>query len=167
MIAATSAAPILRRRIEMVKGTGFRTNQPYHAAEEMKLPDAEAFLKRTEKLAVDLAAASIRDALSELSDRYQIKRASVLLASGKPLPELGRILAAHPLIHTAEGVFFREVLKSACERCGLAVSGVRERDVPAGSVARAAGFAKTLGRPWTLDEKFSTAAAWIALEDDH
>lgn len=56
-------------------------------------------------------------------------RATVLLGSGKPLPELARILAAHPLIHTAEGVFFRNVLRRACEVCGLAVAGIKEREV--------------------------------------
>jgi hypothetical protein len=163
MVAATAKAPIMRQRVEMVKGTGFRANQPYHAAEEMRLPQAEAFLKRTEDAAVAMAAAAVKDALAKLADAYHVAGAAVLLGSGKPLPELGRILAAHPLIHTAEGVFFREVLKAACEQCGLAVSGIKEREVPLELVARAAALGKALGPPWTQDEKLSTAAAWLAL----
>ena len=72
-----------------------------------------------------MAAATVKDAVAILaSEGYRVTRAAVLLGSGKPLPELGKILAAHPLIHTAEGVFFREVLKSACDACGLAVVGI-------------------------------------------
>jgi hypothetical protein len=159
MVAATAGAPFLRRRVEMGK-----VAQPFHKAAEMKLPEAEAYLKRTEDAAVTMAAAAVKAALAQFaSDGYQVTTAAVLLGSGKPLPELAKILAAHPLIHTAEGVFFREVLKKACEQCGLAVSGIKERDVPADLVARATVLGKAFGVPWTQDEKLSTAAAWIAI----
>ncbi len=116
---------VLRRRIEMTKGSGYRARQPYHAAEEMKLPQAEAYLQRAEKIAVEMAAAAVIDAVASLSSEgFRVSGAAVLLGSGKPLPGLGRILAAHPLINTAEGVFFRDVLKSACEACGLAVAKI-------------------------------------------
>src|SRR5205823_5754992 len=152
--------PVLRRRLEMVRGDGFRAKQPYHAAEEMKLPEAEAFLKRTEQLAVAMAAAAIREVVKELGDRgSRVCGASVLLGSGRPLPELARILAAHPLIHTAEGVFFRDVLKTACEQCGLSVLGINEREVPPDLLARTSTMGKILGPPWTQDEKLSAAAA--------
>src|SRR5580698_4154768 len=129
MVAVAGGSAVLRRRIEMT-GPGPGSKQPYHAAEEMKLPQAAAFLRRTEKIAVEMAAAALRDAVAALtSEGYRVAGAAILLGSGKPLPELGRILAAHPLIHTAEGVFFRDVLKSACEACGLAVAGIKEREV--------------------------------------
>lgn len=158
-IAVSDEMPVLRRRIEMVKGTGFRARQPYHAAEEMKLEKAEAFLKQTEELAVEMASAAVADLIAKLrADGYTVKRAVVLEGSGKPLPELSKILAAHPLIHTAEGVFFREVLKKASVLCGLSVSGVRERDLPAPVVARFSAKDKSLGPPWTQDEKLAAAA---------
>jgi hypothetical protein len=155
-----AGAPVLRRRIEMVTGTGMRARQPYHAAEGMTVAHAQAFLDRTEAAAVDMAAAAIRDAIGWLEAAgYGAKRAVVLLGSGKPLPELAKILVAHPLIHTAEGVFYRKVLQTACERCKLATTGIRERDVPADLIARTAGMGKIIGKPWTLDEKLSAAAA--------
>jgi hypothetical protein len=171
MVAVSGGSAILRRRIEMTRGLGDPAKQPYHAAEGMKLPQAEAFLERTEKMAVAMAAATVKDAVAALAGKgYQVDRAAVLLGSGKPLPELARILAAHPLIHTAEGVFFRDVLGRACETCGLAVSGVREREalercgaalsMPASELpALLSAMGKTLGPPWTQDEKLSTAAA--------
>ena len=171
MVAVSGGSAVLRRRIEMTKGSGYRASQPYHAAQEMKLPQAEAFLQRTEKIAVEMAATAVKDAVAMLaSEGYRVAGAAVLLGSGKPLPELARILAAHPLIHTAEGVFFRDVLKSACEACGLAVAGIKERDVleqcaaalrvPAVELqALLSAMGKTLGPPWTQDEKLSAAAA--------
>jgi hypothetical protein len=148
----------LRELVEMGK-----VAQPFHKAAEMDPAQAEAYLKRMEKAAVETAVTCIAKALTRLSaGGYVVTGAAVVLVSGKPLPELPKILGAHPLIHTAEGVFFREVLKKACEKCGLAVAGIREREVPAEVLARAAVMGKPLGPPWTQDEKLSTAAAMIA-----
>jgi hypothetical protein len=155
LVAVAGGAPLFRQRVAMGK-----VPQPFHMAAEMQMAQAETLLKRTEKAAVAMAVTGIREALARLAaDGYRASGAAVLLASGKPLPELAKILAAHPLIHTAEGVFFRDVLKSACAECGLAAAGVRERDLPADLVARVSGFGKILGPPWTQDEKLATAAA--------
>jgi len=159
-VAMASGAPVLRRRIEMVTGTGMRARQPYHAAEEMKLPASQAYIDRARAAAVELATAAIRDIVAHLQARnFGVKRAAVLVGSGRPLPELAKILAAHPLIHTAEGVFFREVLMTACREAGLGVSGVGERDLPTDLLAVVGPMGKILGPPWTQDEKLSAAAA--------
>jgi len=175
MVAVSQRSVVLRRRIEMAKGSGYRASQPYHAAEAMQLPQAQALLHRAKKIAVEMAAAAVKDAVTILaSEGYRVAGAAVLLGSGKPLPELGRILAAHPLIHTAEGVFFREVLESSCEACGLAVAGIKEREVLEQCAAalrmsvlelqaRVSSMGKTLGPPWTQDEKLSAAAALLIL----
>jgi hypothetical protein len=160
MVAMTGGLPVVRRRIEMVTGTGMRARQPYHAAEGMTVADAQAFLDRTEAAAVKMATDSIRDAMRELeSAGKRVERAVVLLGSGKPLPDLAKILAAHPLIHTAEGVFYRNVLLMACARCGLSTVGLKEREVPADLLAKTAAMGKILGPPWTQDEKLAAAAA--------
>jgi hypothetical protein len=173
MVAVSGGSAILRRRIVMIRGPGDPAKQPYHSAEGMKLPQAEAFLERTEAAAVEMAAAAMKDAVATLfREGRRVDRAAVLLGSGKPLPELARILAAHPLIHTAEGVFFRNVLSRACDACGLAVEGIKEREVlercaaalriPAVELAvRLSAMGKTLGPPWTQDEKLSAAAALV------
>ncbi len=171
MVAVAGGSAVLRRRIEMTLGSGFRAGQPYHTAAEMKLRQAETFLRRTEKVAVEMAVAAVRDAGAWLaSGGYRVMGAAVLVGSGKPLPELAKILAAHPLIHTAEGVFFREALKSALEGCGFAVVGIKEGevleqcatalDIPVLQLQkRLAGIGQALGSPWTQDEKLSAAAA--------
>jgi hypothetical protein len=159
VVAVAGGKAILRERIEMTSGAGFHARQPYHAAEEMALPDAQAFLQQTEKAAIAMAAAQIGDVIARLGT---VKGAAVLLGSGKPLPELAKILGAHPLIHTAEGVFYREVLLRACEAVNLRVTGIREAEVVQRcgvSQEQLTAMGKPLGRPWTQDEKLSAAAA--------
>jgi hypothetical protein len=171
MVAVSGGSAVWRRRIEMTADSGFRAGQPYHAAQEMELPQAEVFLRRMERMAVEMASAAVKDAVAALAgEGYRVAGAAILLGSGKPLPELARILTAHPWIHTAEGVFFRDVLKSACEACDLAVAGIKEREVleqcaaalriPAVELqVRLVAMGKRLGPPWTQDEKLSAAAA--------
>jgi len=160
---------LLRRRVELVKGSGFRSGQPYHVAAEMELAEAAVFLDETRRMAAALAGEQVKAALEALAaGGWKVVRAAVLLGSGRPLPELARILAAHPLIHMAEGEFFRDAMRAGCEACGLKVGGVREREVwgkcSAEMQARIAAAGKELGPPWRQDEKLSAAAAWLALE---
>jgi hypothetical protein len=66
----------------------------------------------------------------ELDGRhYRIVGSAVLLASGRPLPSLAKILGSHPLIHTAEGEFFRHAVRKACEGLKISVTAIREREL--------------------------------------
>jgi hypothetical protein len=78
------------------------------------------------------------------------------------------------MIHTAEGDFYRDALKAACESCGLPVLGVKEKElVRQAAVAlniaadqlqlRAAELGKSIGPPWRQDEKLCAIAGWLAL----
>ena len=90
--------------------------QPYHFATGLKSPDQEKHLAQCAAASSRLAAAAIAEVVKELSGRdYRVAGAAVLSASGRPLPALAVILAAHPLIHTAEGEFFRHAVCTACE----------------------------------------------------
>src|SRR5277367_4508551 len=121
---------IERRRIEVIDAATPGAKQPYHFAKDLDLPRAEKFIGKCFADSQQLAANAIRDLLAELSRRkYRVKGAAVVLASGRPLPPLAKILAAHPLLHTAEGQFFREVFAKACDICDLPVEGIRERDL--------------------------------------
>lgn len=94
----------------------------------------------------------------------------LLLASGRPLPALEKVLASHALIHTAEGELFREALRAASRECGLPLAAVRERDLFARGAAdlgipeTLAEMGRALGPPWRQDEKFAAIAAWLALK---
>ena len=123
------------------------TNQPYHHASRLELSESDKYL-------ANCTAASSRMAL--MGDRgvvlgnwtdvgYRIVGCwVVLLASGRPLPALAKILVSHPLIHTAEGEFFRQAASKGCEDLQIPVTadcgrgeldgrvtiGVRERGEP-------------------------------------
>ena len=95
----------------------------------------------------------------------------LLLASGRPLPELQSILASHALIHTADGELFRGTLAHASARCGLPVLRVRERELlrdaaqtlgmqEAALLKRVTELGKPLGSPWSQDEKYAALLAW-------
>jgi hypothetical protein len=100
--------------------------------------------------------------------------AAILLSSARILPDLERILASHPLIHTAEGEFFRQVFRAAFEKLRIPVIGIRTSDLDDCAV-KAFGRAtsttqkrfdrmgRSLGAPWTKDEKTAALAGAIVL----
>lgn len=145
------------------------SKQPFHHAEPMAFAAAAKFIARCSASTAGLAAASIA-ALCKTSD---IGACCVLTASGRPLPELKRILASHSTIHAAEGEFYRDAVAAACAHRAIPVTRLRERDmeaelealpIPAAAAkARLAEFGKQLGPPWTQDEKLSAAGAWLML----
>jgi hypothetical protein len=176
MVAVCGGRAVMRRRIEMREEADVGSAQPYHYAAKLDIRHAAPYLLQAKAAAVQRAAGGLREALEALrSDGYRVHRAAVLMGSGKPLPELDRILAAHPLVHTAEGIFFREILKAACADCALPVEDIRERDVLTESASeqgismdelrgQMTAMGKALGPPWTTDEKLASAAALAIAE---
>jgi hypothetical protein len=150
--------------------------QPYHFVQDMAVADAQKHLDTCLAIAVGLAKKALQQLADELSERgYALSGAAVLQASDRALPELSRVLAAHPLLHTAEGLFFRRVFQDASEDLGLPVARIREKgiaeraDLALGEDAvRVRQAIETMGKkirsPWTADQKLAALAAWIALE---
>jgi hypothetical protein len=164
-----------RRRITVtIPGTS-GANQPYHFAKSLELAEAEKFLGHCFTTSEQLASAAVRELVGELRARhYRVIASAVLLASGRPLPLLSKILASHPLIHTAEGEFFREAVWKACEGLDLAVTGFRQRDLEEcvrttfGEIAprilqQISTLGRSLGPPWTTDQKTAALAALVVL----
>jgi hypothetical protein len=164
-----------RRRVSVITPGTPGAMQPYHFAERLELSEAEKFIDNCFAASQRLALAAVRDVVAELHGRqYRVVGSAVLLASGRPLPPLARILAAHPLIHTAEGEFFREVFSKACEELELSVTGFRERDLDEcvrttfGKAAtritqQVSTLGRSLGPPWTTDQKTAALAALLVL----
>ena len=168
-LGGSAEAPLVvrRGRIELCHRGGEREGQPYHAAAEMRLPEAREYLDECARTAQGMALNAIGQAVADLRAKgYRVTGAGLVTASGRPLPELAKVLAAHPLIHTAEGEFFREAIRQGCEACGLEVTGLRERDLRSveGEYERASDLGKLAGPPWRADEKLCTMAAWRVLE---
>ena len=170
-------APVVvdRRKIQLVKIFSYTFRQPYHTAEKMPRHDAIKFIRDVQLEAKRLALSSLRSLQTDLAEGdFKIVRSALLLASGRALPELKQILASHALIHTADGELFRESLRAACSLCHLPMEGIREKELfataskalrvqPAGLKRRVAALGKTLGPPWSQDEKFAALGAWLTL----
>jgi len=176
-VCLEKGAPVVlhRQRLQLVETFTYRFRQPYHTGGKMALAEAREFIAGVREKGRDLAYRAIRDLQVGLEARgYQLNRGALLLASGRPLPELEKILASHALIHTADGELFRECLLHASSRCELAVVTVRERELLEQAakalrvkrpslLRRVTELGRLFGAPWTQDEKFATLAAWLAL----
>ncbi|HMI52991.1 MAG TPA: hypothetical protein VK525_15875 [Candidatus Saccharimonadales bacterium] len=168
-------AILARQRLQLVNTFSYRYRQPYHTAEKMRGQQAAEFVSQIRRQAEALAGRSLRAVKIDLRKRgYQLECGGLLLASGRALPELEKILKSHALIHTADGELFRDALRTACARGGVKLRTVRERELLtecAGSFSASAPellrqvtqMGRSLGAPWAQDEKFATLASWLAL----
>lgn len=153
-----------RRRVIIADPELLHSKQPYHAAAEMPFAKAQALVKAAVESSRGLAAEALSATVRGLSERgHEVSGCAVTLASGRPLPELEKILASHALIHTAEGDMFREALLSGAAACGLPACGIREKELDPQLLARVASLGKTIGPPWTQDQKFATVAALMSI----
>jgi hypothetical protein len=163
-----------RRRIAITARMA-GAKQPYHHAERLGIQKAERFLADCFAATEKLASAALQQVIAELNVRdYCTGGCAVVLAAGRPLPVLSKVLASHALIHAAEGEFFRDVVRRACAGLGVSVVGLRERDLEQsartafGSGAprirrRIDTLGRSLGPPWTQDQKAAALAALVAL----
>jgi hypothetical protein len=166
---------LIRERIHLVKIFNYSYRQPYHTAARATLAEGREFIAQVRSEAQDLAYRALRDIQKRLEETdYRLTHYALLLASSRALPDLEKILAAHPLIHTADGELFREALSFASQKFGLKELRVKERELlecAAGSLRcredalmrRVTELGRPLGAPWSQDEKFATLAAWLAL----
>jgi hypothetical protein len=164
-----------RRRIVVADPEVRGAIQPYHFAAQLEPPEQEKHLAHCAASSSRLAATAIAGVVKELNGRhYGVVGAAILLASGRALPPLAKILAAHPLIHTAEGEFFRQAAYSACEDLQIPITTIPVRELDArakvafakraGQVQNSiASLGRSLGPPWTSDHKTAALAAALLL----
>jgi len=176
-VSLEDGAPVVlhRRKLLLVRTFSYTFRQPYHTAEKMPLGDATEFVRGVEKESQELALSGLRALEKELeSVDYKVRGCALLLASGRKLPEFEKILASHALIHTADGELFRESIRYACSRAQLPLASITERELLTAAATRlkkkpeflnrqVVALGKSLGPPWTQDEKLATLAAWLTL----
>jgi len=168
-VAGTIDAPRIldRRRIIIADPDMPGSKQPYHAAAGLPLPKAEALVRRAVNSSRGLGSEAIAVVIQALRSRgHEVAACGIILGSGKALPALEKILAAHPLLHTAEGELFRDVLAWAAKENRLPVTGVQQKSLNAASLQRIDSLGKLIGPPWTQDQKYATVAAFMALGND-
>ncbi len=178
VLVAVSGAPqaieiLDRRRIVTADPEMPGAIQPYHYAMNLQFP--EKHIANCAVASTGLAVAAINGLVTELNARhYRVVGSAVLLASGRSLPPIEKILAAHPLIHTAEGEFFRHTVTQACEALQISVTAIRQRDLDerakaafgkgaSGVQSSIESLGKTIGPPWTKDHKTAALAAVLLL----
>jgi hypothetical protein len=166
-----------RERVHLVETFIYKFRQPYHTAGRMPLEKARAFVDASMGEAKRLAGGAVRSTQEELGKKgYELVSGALLLASGKALPELEKILLSHALIHTADGEHFREALRDACGDCGMEIACFRERELLErgvkmlrmrrdGLLRRLTELGAGFGAPWTQDEKYAALAAWLVLAE--
>lgn len=180
-VCLEKAAPVIlaRQRVHLVETFTYEFRQPYHSAGKMPIDKARTFISSLQNEARQLAYRAIHGLQSDLQKQgVNLTRCGLLLASGKPLPTLEKTLASHALIHTADGELFREALLHASVRCGLSDFTIKERQLldragqsfhlkPAELMSRVTELGRSVGSPWSQDEKLATLAAWLALAAPH
>lgn len=166
---------LTRRRIELLPGDESVPRFVYHQAAERGAKESAALVKRAVAGSRQTARAAVKDVLEWLRRMdIAVDRAGIPGGSTRVPANLAQILGSHPLIHAAEGALFHSAVTQACASAGLEVVTMRERDVLARAAAAQgigeAGFRKslddlrkTIGPPWTADEKIAAAAALLAL----
>ena len=167
---------LARKRAHLVENFSYTFRQPYHTAEKMEIAEAREFVAGVRDEATRLALSAIRELQEHTRQQgAKLTYCALLLASGRALPELEKILASHALIHTADGELFRDALSNASKCSKLELFSVKEKELlaqaseilrakPAALMKRITALGKSVGSPWSQDEKFATLAAWLALK---
>src|SRR6266446_10582366 len=176
-VSLEKGAPVVlaRQRVHLVDTFTYEFRQPYHSAEKMLAGQGREFIEGVRDEARRLAYRAVRELESRAQEQgVKLTRCGLLLASGRPLPGLEKILVSHALIHTADGELFREALLHASARCGLRDFRIKEKELldraepvlrlkSAELMGKVTELGRPFGAPWSQDEKFATVAAWLAL----
>jgi hypothetical protein len=165
-VGGTVGAPRIldRRRIVIADAELPGSRQPYHAAAGLPLAAAEALVRNAIESSRALALEALAAAVNSLRrEGHEVAVCAVLFGAAKPLPPPESILASHALIHTAEGVMFRDVLAWAANRSQFRLECIREKELDAESLRKIGSLGRLIGPPWTQDQKFATVAALRAL----
>jgi hypothetical protein len=173
MVAADGSV-LDRRRIVLMSGEDrARPRFVFHAASKLPFAAAERLVADSTGLAYANALAELRAAIRGLEEHEVV--ACGIVTGGRPLTApLESILRSHALIHTAEGVLFREALRRACEALGIEATQVPSRELQARGAAalgiaepriddHLAGVRRAAGRPWAKDQRDAFLAAVVAL----
>jgi hypothetical protein len=168
-------AVLNRRRIEICDLKIVGSKQPYHAAERLELTKAQKLVDHCRTSTTSLASAELLALVNALSKRgVDLVGCGLLISSAKTVSNLATILASHALIHSAEGDFFRRAIAEAAEKCSLTVTAFREKEIYERAASEfkstqeqlatsLSALGKTVGPPWTEDEKLATLAAQMVL----
>ena len=163
---ATEPTLLERRRLTLCPDDLPR--QAFHAAAACGSPEEAADLVARVEQAV---AAACRDAIADLPPGTTV---AVGVSPSRLPADLADILAAHPLLHAAEGDLYRRHLVAAAESAGAGVVRYSPKTVTAEAAAavgtqpqvlegRLRELGRAVGPPWQQDHRTAAAAAVLGL----
>jgi len=159
--SGTPASPhvLARERVQLVDEPLPR--MAYHAIEayELSLRDGKALIAKVRRAATTAATKATKKAAKD----FDVETVAVVGKVRNVPDDLQRILAAHALLHAAEGALYEEVVLDAAARADLPAVLVEERAINISAALDAAG--KQLGPPWQKDHKLAASAALIAVKE--
>jgi len=127
---------LLRERPHLVKTFTYEFRQPYHTAAKRAPAEAHGFISRLRVEARGLSYRVVHSVQMNLQKQgYELKCCSLLLASGKPLPGLPKILASHALIHAAAENFSAKHSSTQASAVALSYSLLRRANYSQGPCA--------------------------------
>ena len=119
----------------------------YHRAAEMKTASVQEWLSQVRAKALAKARKELAPLLADVDVCAVVARDGIL-------PDPQTALATHTRIHMAEGLFYRDVFRDACQ--------IPCRIVPPRSLDVTA-VGKLAAKPWGQDQKLAALAAWQAM----
>ena len=162
-VGGTPRAPRVERR-ERVVACDVLEGELYHLAAE-RARDRERFVATRRGAAVAQARDALRAELEGVS-------AAIVLGKHTALASVDRIVAAHPMIHGAEGELWRAIFAEACGAAGASVTRaeagairpwLEKRHAAAAIAAFLDDGKRTCGSPWSREPQDAALAAWSVL----
>jgi hypothetical protein len=162
-VVGSRSAPRVERRARIV-ACDVLDGQLYHLAAE-RARDRERFVATRRAAATELARAALRDELAGV-------RAANVVGKQMTLAPVDRIVAAHPMIHGAEGELWRAIFAEACAAGDSEVTRaepgtlrplLEKRHTAAAIDAFLAEGKRTCGAPWSRELQDAALAAWSVL----
>jgi hypothetical protein len=121
----------------------------FHVAAEMPRAKAKEWIADVRKKAL----ANAKQALTPLVTE-KVSMCAIVAKSGDA-GDLDDVLASHPRIHTAEGYFYRDVLRDVCP---IPIKLIAPSSLDASKVG------KLSAPPWGRDQKLAALAAWMVMK---
>ena len=121
----------------------------FHLAADLEYAAAEAWIARMRAKAVANARRAIAPLLS------QGVNICAIVAKEGTAPALRDVLASHPRIHAAEGIFYRDALREAC---GITTRILSPKSLNPSEVGKCAPA------PWGRDQKLAALAGWTVMK---
>jgi hypothetical protein len=138
--------------------------QAYHVAADLPPAEAEALVRRCIDTVTRVAARRLAGIVAEVGPVDAVG----VVVGDRPVPDsVAVIVAAHPLMHAAEGQLYRDALLDAAAALGIPAVGLARQEATARLAGALAGRVRALGAaagpPWRKEQKLAVAAAVAAV----